>query len=325
MGHTPAAADITMAYCCATLQLLWEEYAKGNELAFKYTSFCVKYREWTMGLKRSMRQTHIAGEKLFVDYAGQTVPIIDATTGEITKAQIFVATFGASNYTFACATARQTTADWIGAQVLALEFFGGVPRLVVPDQTRSLIKNPGRYDPQNNRLYEEFAAHYGCALLAARPAHPRDKPNDNALAESKNASMVRKHMGYAHIPKKHAEPINIFYQKYFTPWLNLHRPCMFASSRISDKGKVVKVYKHGDVKTPLEALVKLHELGLVKFKTDTMWCIYWHRPSSKPTSMQHRKCSDPRVNCSPALSNKKNGLDGFRRPKRGASSDLAGV
>lgn len=71
-----------------TLQLLWEEYAKGNDLAFKYTSFCVKYRQWAMGLKRSMRQTHIAGEKLFVDYAGQTVPLTDAVTGEITKAQI---------------------------------------------------------------------------------------------------------------------------------------------------------------------------------------------------------------------------------------------
>jgi transposase len=165
-----------------TLQLLWEEYAKGNDLAFKYTSFCVKYRQWAMGLKRSMRQTHIAGEKLFVDYAGQTVPLIDALTGEITKAQIFVATFGASNYTYACATARQTTADWIGAQVLALEYFGGAPRLIVPDQTRSLIKNPCSYDPQNNRLYEEFAAHYGCALLAARPAHPRDKPKvENAV------------------------------------------------------------------------------------------------------------------------------------------------
>ena len=165
-----------------TLQLLWEEYAKDNVLAFKYTSFCVKYREWAMGLKRSMRQTHIAGEKLFVDYAGQTVPIIDATTGEITQAQIFVATLGASNYTYACATERQTTADWIGAQVQALEFFGGVTRLIMPDQTRSLIKNPDRYDPQNNRLYEEFAAHYGCALLAARPAHPRDKPKvENAV------------------------------------------------------------------------------------------------------------------------------------------------
>ena len=94
--------------------------------------------------------------------------------------------------------------------------------------------------------------------------------NDNALAESKNASVVRKHMGYAHIPKKHAQPINIFYQKYFNPWLNLHRPCMFPTSKVSDKGKVVKIYKHADVKTPLEALVKLNELGLVKFKTQTV-------------------------------------------------------
>jgi transposase len=165
-----------------TLQLLWEEYAKDNTLAYKYTSFCVKYREWAMGLKRSMRQIHIGGEKLFVDYAGQTMPIIDASTGEITKAQIFVATFGASNYTYACATARQTTADWVGAQIQALEFFGGVPRLIVPDQARALIKNPDRYDPQPNRLYDEFANHYGCALLAARPAHPRDKPKvENAV------------------------------------------------------------------------------------------------------------------------------------------------
>jgi transposase len=158
-----------------TLQLLWEEYAQGNKLAYKYTSFCVKYREWALGLKRSVRQVHVAGEKLFVDYAGQTVPIVDLAFGEITAAQIFVATFGASNYTYACAIARQTTADWIGAQVQALEFFGGVPRLIVPDQTRSLIKDPDRYDPQPNRLYDEFASHYGCALLAVRPAHPRDK------------------------------------------------------------------------------------------------------------------------------------------------------
>jgi transposase len=159
-----------------TLMLLWEEYAQGNPLAYKYTSFCIKYREFALRQQRSMRQIHIAGEKLFVDYAGSTVPIVDAVTGEITQAQIFVATLGASNYTFACATLRQTTEDWIGAQVLALEFMGGVPRLVVPDQTRALIKAPDRYDPEPNRTYEEFAKHYGCAVLAARPAHPRDKP-----------------------------------------------------------------------------------------------------------------------------------------------------
>ncbi len=94
--------------------------------------------------------------------------------------------------------------------------------------------------------------------------------NDNALAESKNASVVRKHMGYSHIPQKYAQPINTFYQEVFNPWLNLHRPCMFATSKVNGKGKVVKVYKHADVKTPLEALAKLNKLDLVRFKTDSM-------------------------------------------------------
>ena len=155
--------------------LLWEEYARDNPLAYKYTSFCVKYRAFAQSQQRSMRQIHIAGEKLFVDYAGSTIAIVNAVTGEIRQAQIFVATLGASNYTYACATPRQTTADWIGAQVRALEFIGGVPRLIVPDQTRALIKRPDRYDPEPNRTYEEFAKHYGCAVLAARPRHPRDK------------------------------------------------------------------------------------------------------------------------------------------------------
>ena len=159
-----------------TLMLLWEEYARDNALAYKYTSFCVKYQEFAKTQLRSMRQIHLGGEKLFVDYAGSTVPITCPLTGEITRAQIFVATLGASNYTFACATPRQTTADWIGAQVRALEFFGGVTRLIVPDQTRSLIKHPDRYEPAPNSTYEEFAAHYNTALLAARPGKPKDKP-----------------------------------------------------------------------------------------------------------------------------------------------------
>lgn len=163
-----------------TLALLWEEYERGlastGRPAYKYTSFCVKYRAWAASLKRSMRQTHIAGEKLFVDYAGQTMPVIDAVTGEITQAQIFVAVLGASNYTYACATARQSSADWIGAIIAALEFFGGVPRLIVPDQTRALIARPDRYEPTVNRLVEELCGHYEVAVLPARPAHPRDKP-----------------------------------------------------------------------------------------------------------------------------------------------------
>lgn len=165
-----------------TLQLLWEEYAQANLLAYKYTSFCVKYREWAAQLKRSMRQIHVAGDKLFADYAGQTAPIVDLATGEIREAQIFVAALGASNYTFACATARQTAADWVGSLIAALEFMGGVPRLIVPDQPRALIARPDRYDPGVGRLVEEFCDHYNVAVLPARPAHPRDKPKvENAV------------------------------------------------------------------------------------------------------------------------------------------------
>lgn len=163
-----------------TLQLLWEEYQRGladaGSQAYKYTSFCVKYRAWVAGLKRSMRQVHPAGERLFIDYAGQTVPLVDAATGEIRSAQIFVAVLGASNYTFACATPTQTAADWVGAIMDALEFIGGVPRLIVPDQARALIARPDRYEATPGRLVEEFCDHYDVAMLPARPAHPRDKP-----------------------------------------------------------------------------------------------------------------------------------------------------
>lgn len=159
-----------------TLQLLWEEYQRDAEQAYKYTSFCTKYRAWAMSLKRSMRQAHLAGERLFVDYAGQTVPVVQADTGEEFDAQIFVAVLGASNYTFACATASQNGADWVGSIIDAMEFNGGVPRLIVPDQTRALIARPDRYEPSVNRLVEEMCDHYGVAVLPARPAHPRDKP-----------------------------------------------------------------------------------------------------------------------------------------------------
>lgn len=163
-----------------TLQLLWEEYAQANALAYKYTSFCIKYRQWAEGLKRSMRQIHVGGDKLFIDYAGQTVPIIDAASGEIRPAQIFVAALGASSYTYACATATQTAPDWVGSLIGALEFIGGVPRLIVPDQPRALVAQPDRYEPGVGRLLQEFCDHYGTAVLPARPAHPRDKPKVEA-------------------------------------------------------------------------------------------------------------------------------------------------
>ena len=159
-----------------TLMLLWEEYATGNPLAYKYTSFCIKYREFAQGQQRSMRQIHIAGEKLFVDYAGSTVPSSTRPPARSPRRRSSWPRWARRTTPTPAPPPRQTTADWIGAQVQALEFIGGVPRLIVPDQTRALIKTPDRYDPEPNRTYEEFARHYGCAVLAARPAHPRDKP-----------------------------------------------------------------------------------------------------------------------------------------------------
>lgn len=162
-----------------TLQLLWEEYREGcgpGMLPYSRTRFCELYGAFAARLRRSMRQEHKAGEKLFVDYAGQTVPVIDAGTGEIRPASVFVAVWGASNYTFACATASQRQADWIGAHVAAFEYFGGAPVLLVPDNARALITNPDRYEPEAHRAYEAMAEHYGCAVLPARPRKPRDKP-----------------------------------------------------------------------------------------------------------------------------------------------------
>ena len=122
-----------------------------------------------------MRQTHTPGEKLFVDYAGQTVPIIDGMSGEIRQAQIFVAVLGASSYTYVEATWSQALPDWIGSHVRAFEFMGGIPELVVPDNLKSGIKHPSFYDPELNPTYADLAAHYGVAILPARVRKPRDK------------------------------------------------------------------------------------------------------------------------------------------------------
>jgi transposase len=159
-----------------TLQLLWEEYrAQATGIPYSRSRFCERYLEFRQQLRRSMRQTHVAGEKLFVDYAGPTVPIIDAANGEISRAHIFVAVWGASNYTYAEATAGEKKADWIAAHVNAFAFFGGVPALLIPDNPRALIRDPDRYEPLANRTYEALAEHYGCAILPARPRKPQDK------------------------------------------------------------------------------------------------------------------------------------------------------
>jgi transposase len=160
-----------------TLQLLWQEYRQAHaEVAtYQYTQFCQRYHDYAGTLRRSMRQVHRAGEKLFIDYAGQTVPVVNPDTGEVRRAHIFVAVLGASNYTYACATAGETQVDWLRGLGQALQFLGGVPALVVPDNPRALIKNPDRYEPELNRATQACAEHYGMAILPARPRKPQDK------------------------------------------------------------------------------------------------------------------------------------------------------
>ena len=159
-----------------TLTLLWEEYhAAHTGCAYRYSQFCFHYGQFRESLKRSMRQVHRAGEKLFLDYCGNTVPIIDAGSGELRVAQIFVAVLGASNYTYAEASFSQSLPDWIGSHIRAFEFFGAVPALLVPDNLKSAIKRACRYEPEATSTYADLARHYGTAILPARPFHPRDK------------------------------------------------------------------------------------------------------------------------------------------------------
>lgn len=158
-----------------TLDLLWQEYKELNPDGFQYSWFCHHYRKWMGKLDLVMRQEHRAGEKLFVDYAGQTVEVIDPDTGEVTEAQIFVAVFGASNYTFAEATRSQSLPDWIGSHVRAFTFFGGVPEVVVPDNLRSAVTKSCRYEPDLNPTYQDMAGHYNTAVVPARVRKPQDK------------------------------------------------------------------------------------------------------------------------------------------------------
>ncbi|MFW2134629.1 IS21 family transposase, partial [Ectothiorhodospira haloalkaliphila] len=158
-----------------TLFLIWQEYREAHPEGYQYSWFCENYRAWQGKLDMVMRQDHRAGEKLFVDYAGQTVPVIDRNTGEIREAQIFVAVLGASNYSYAEPTWSQTLPDWIGSHIRAFEFFGGVPELVVPDNLKSGVTKAHRYDPDLNPTYQDMAAHYGVAVVPARSRKPRDK------------------------------------------------------------------------------------------------------------------------------------------------------
>ncbi len=158
-----------------TMFLLWEEYRTREPGGLSYSRFCWHYRQYKETLDPVMRQSHKAGEKLFVDYAGMTVPWIDPVTSEIFEAQIFVAVLGASNYTFAEATRSQSLPDWMGSHVRAFQFFGGVPEIIVPDNLKSGVTSPHRYDPDTNPTYQDMANHYGVAVVPARVATPQDK------------------------------------------------------------------------------------------------------------------------------------------------------
>jgi transposase len=163
-----------------TLTLLWHEYKAAHPEGFQYSWFCDQYRAWSARLDVVMRQEHRAGEKLFVDYAGQTVEVVDRRTGEIRSAQIFVAVLGASSYTYAEATWTQQLPDWIGSHVRAFEFLGGVSELLVPDNLRSGVAKAHRYEPDLNPTYADLASHYGVVVLPARVRKPRDKAKAEA-------------------------------------------------------------------------------------------------------------------------------------------------
>jgi transposase len=160
-----------------TLMLLWQEYvaAHPDDRTWRYTQFCGHYKAFAATLKRSMRQHRRAGEKMFIDYAGSTVPLRGGA-----RAQVFVSAMAASSYVFACATPTQRLEDWIEGMVRAIHFYGGVAQLVVPDNAAAVIASADRYEPRANETVQDFARHYGTSVLPARPRSPKDK----ATAES---------------------------------------------------------------------------------------------------------------------------------------------
>lgn len=158
-----------------TLERLWHEYIAQHSEGYKYSSFTQKFRKWQKAQGLTMRLVHHPGEKLFVDYAGMTVALTDPSSGEITRGQVFVATLGASNYTYCEVSPSQTSPDWLSSHQRALEFFGGVPKIIVPDNLKAGVTNPSFYEPELNPAYAEFAQHYGVAVIPARVRKPRDK------------------------------------------------------------------------------------------------------------------------------------------------------
>jgi transposase len=204
-----------------TLQLLWLEYkAVHPEAGYQYTQFCEHYRRWRDHLDPVLRQEHRAGEKTFVDYAGQTMPVVDPDTGEIREAQIFIGVLGASNLTFAEATWTQTLPDWIGSHVHMFGYYGGSSAAIVPDNVRSGVTRPCFYDPDINPTYQDLAVHYSTSVLPARPRHPRDKAKVESgvlVAERWILAPLRNHtfFGLAELNRAIAERLELLNDRPF--------------------------------------------------------------------------------------------------------------
>ena len=160
---------------CVTLMMLWEEYRRAHPDGYGYSRFCELYRGFEARLSPTMRQTHVAGDKVFVDYSGRKIETVDPHTGEFRRAELFIGALGASSYTYAQATWTQSLPDWIGAHVRMFAFFGGVPRLIVPDNLKAGVTKASFYDPEINRSYAHMAGHYDVGILPTRPRRPRDK------------------------------------------------------------------------------------------------------------------------------------------------------
>ena len=179
LGYMPldyATLDASLRHKGVTRLLLWQEYRQNQAgRYYSYTQFCVHYRCWKARQPLSMRQVHQAGEKLFIDYCGPTVGVVDSGTGEVRQAAIFVAVWGVSSATYVEATWTQSLPDWIGAHGRMFDYFGGVPALLIPDNLKAGVHKACRYEPELNPTYADLAAHYSCAVLPARPYKPKDK------------------------------------------------------------------------------------------------------------------------------------------------------
>jgi len=182
VGHNPCRPQPDLPFIHkelrhkhVTLQLLWQEYKTDHPEGYQYSQFCDLYHRWARTLDLSLRQTHPAGDKLFVDYAGPTVPVVSRETGAVRQAYLFVAVLGASNYTYVEASFSQQLPGWIASHVRTFQFLGGVPACLVPDNLRSGVCRPCRYEPDLNPVYQEMASYYGTAVMPARVGKPRDK------------------------------------------------------------------------------------------------------------------------------------------------------